>query len=178
MKARRILLAACVGLAALLAFPVAHAGDDDDDGESLVGTWRLTVSDPGGGFLSLTTFHADNTLIDRPSTSTTVGLGVGVWKAICDDDDDHSERGRSGDKHRHRHCDQSDYAATFDSFVDSDFDTNFDIRVRVRLTVFVENDTLVGTGTIEVRTLDDSQLLAGPFPGATFEGTRMTVIPE
>jgi len=166
MKARWILLAVCVGLAALLAFPVAHAGDDD--GESLVGTWRLTVSDPGGGFLSLTTFHADNTLIDRPSTSTTVGLGVGVWEAIGDDNDVDSDSD----------SDQSDYAATFDSFVDSDFDTNFDIRVRVRLTVFVENDTLVGTGTIEVRTLDDSQLLAGPFPGATFVGTRMTVIPE
>ena len=174
MKARWIQLAVCVGLAALLAFPVAHAGDDDR--ESLVGTWRLTVSDPGGGFLSLTTFHADNTLIDRPSTSTTVGLGVGVWKAICDDDDDHSDRPGRGDEHRH--CDPSEYAATFDSFVDSDFDTNFDIRVRVRLTVFVENDTLVGTGTIEVRTLDDSQLLAGPFPDATFEATRMTVIPE
>ncbi len=170
MKARWIPLAVCVGLAALLAFPVAHAGDDDDDDESLVGTWRLTVSDPFGGFLSLTTFHADNTLIDRPSTSTTVGLGVGVWEAIGDDNDDDSDSDSDSD--------QSDYAATFDSFVDNDFDTNFDIRVRVRLTVFVENDTLVGTGTIEVRTLDDSQLLAGPFPGATFEGTRMTVIPE
>ncbi len=171
MKARWILLAVYVGLAALLAFPVAHAGDDDDDGESLVGTWRLTVSDPGGGFLSLTTFHADNTLIDRPSTSTTVGLGVGVWEAIGDDDDHHS------DSH-HNDSDQSDYAATFDVFVDSDFDTNFDIRLRIRLTVYVENDTLAGTATIEVRTLDDSQLLAGPFPGATFVATRMTVIPE
>ena len=176
MKARRILLAVCVGLAAFLAFPVAHAGDDDDDGESLVGTWRLTVSDPGGGFLSLTTFHADNTLIDRPSTSPSVGVGVGVWEAICDDDDDHNDRRGRGDEHRH--CDQFKYAATFDSFVDSDFDTSFDIRVRVRLTVYVENDTFVGTGTIEVRTLDDSQLLAGPFPDATFEATRMTVIPE
>ena len=174
MKARWILLAVCVGLAAILAFPVAHAGDDDR--ESLVGTWRLTVSDPGGGFLSVTTFHADNTLIDRPSTSPNVGVGVGVWEAICDDDDDHSDRPGRGDEHRH--CDPSEYAATFDSFVDSDFDTNFDIRVRVRLTVFVENDTFVGTGTIEVRTLDDSQLLAGPFPDATFEATRMTVIPE
>ncbi len=173
MKARWILPAACVGLAALLALPVAHAGDDDHHGKSLVGTWRLTVSDPGGGFFSLTTFHADNTLIDRPSTSPYVGVGVGVWEAICDD---HRDRRRRGDKHRH--CDRSEYAATFDSFVDSDFDTNFDIRVRVRLTVYVENDTFVGTGTIEVRTLDDSQLLAGPFPDATFEATRMTVIPE
>ncbi len=170
MKARWILLAVCVGLAAILAFPVAHAGDDDDDGESLVGTWRLTVSDPGGGFLSLTTFHADNTLIDRPSTSTTVGLGVGVWEAIGDDDDDDSDSDSDSD--------QSDYAATFDSFIDSDFNTSFDIRVRVRLTVYVENDTLVGTGTIEVRTLDGSQVLAGPFPDATFVGTRMPVIPE
>ncbi len=173
MKTRWILPAACIGLAALLALPVAHAGDDDHHGKGLVGTWRLTVSDPGGGFLSLTTFHADNTLIDRPSTSPHVGVGVGVWEAICDD---HGDRRRRGDKHRH--CDQSDYAATFDSFVDSNFDNSFDIRVRVRLTVYVENDTLVGTGTIEVRTLDDSQLLAGPFPGATLEATRMTVIPE
>ncbi len=171
MKARRILLAACVGLAALLAFPVAHAGDDDDDDESLVGTWRLTVSDPGGGFLSLTTFHADNTLMDRASTSPFVSVGVGVWEAIGDDDDHHS------DSH-HNDSDQSDYAATFDVFVDSDFDTNFDIRLRIRLTVCVENDTLAGTATIEVRTLDNSQLIAGPFPGNTFEATRMTVIPE
>ena len=85
MKARWIPLAVCVGLAAFLAFPVAYAGDDDDDGESLVGTWRLTVSDPGGDFLSVTTFHADNTLIDRPSTSPFVGVGVGVWEAIGDD---------------------------------------------------------------------------------------------
>jgi hypothetical protein len=174
MKALWILLAVCVGLAALLAFPVAHAGDDDR--ESLVGTWRLTVSDPGGGFLSLTTFNADNTLIDRPSTSTTVGLGVGVWKAICDDDDDHSDRPGRGNEHRH--CDPSEYAATFDSFIDSDFDTNFDIRARIRLTVYVENDTLTGTGTIEILSLDGSQLLDGPFPGATIVATRMTVIPE
>ena len=174
MKARWIQLAVCVGLAALLAFPVAHAGDDDR--ESLVGTWRLTVSDPGGGFLSLTTFNVDNTLIDRPSTSTTVGLGVGVWKAICDDDDDHSDRPGRGDEHRH--CDPSEYAATFDSFIDSTFDTNFDIRARIRLTVYVENDTLTGTGTVEIRSLDGSQLLAGPFPGATIVATRMTVIPE
>ena len=167
MKARRILLAACVGLAALLAFPVAHAGDDDDDGESLVGTWRFTVSEPGGGFFSLTTFHADNTLIDRPSTSTTVGLGVGVWEAIGDDDDDDSDSD----------SDQSGYAATFDSFIDSDFDTDFDIRARIRLTVYVENDTLAGTGTIEIRSLDGSQLFV-LIPGATFEATRMTVIPE
>jgi len=171
MKARRILLAACVGLAALLAFPVAHAGDDDDDGESLVGTWRFTVSEPGGGFFSLTTFHADNTLIDRPSTSTTVGLGVGVWEAIGGDDDDDSDSDSDSDS------DQSGYAATFDSFIDSDFDNNFDIRARIRLTVYVENDTLAGTGTIEIRTLDGSQLLV-LIPGATFEATRMTVIPE
>ena len=173
MKARWILLTVCVGLAALLAFPVAHAGDDD----SLVGTWRFTVSDSfGGGFLSLITFHADNTLLDRPSTSPFVSVGVGVWKAICDDDDDHSDRPGRGDEHRH--CDQSEYVVTFEDFVDSDFDTNFDIRIRVRLTAFLENDTLVGTATIEVRTLDNSQLIAGPFPGNTFEATRMTVIPE
>ncbi len=173
MKARWILPTACIGLAALLALPVAHAGDDDHHGKALVGTWRLTVSDPGGGFFSLTTFHADNTLIDRPSTSPYVGVGVGVWEAIGDDDDDDDS-----DSDSDSDSDQSVYAATFDSFVDSNFDNSFDIRVRVRLTVYVENDTFVGTGTIEVRTLDDSQLLAGPFPGATFEGTRMTVIPE
>ena len=166
MKARWILLAICVGLAAFLASPVAHAGDDDDS-DSLVGTWRLTVSDPAGGFFSLTTFHADKTLIDRPSTSPNVGLGVGVWDAIGDDDDDSDSDG-----------DRSDYAATFDSFVDSDFDNSFDIRIRVRLTIYVEKDTFVGTGTIEVRSLDDSQLLAGPFPDATIVATRMTVIPE
>ncbi len=168
MKARKLIVTA-VGL--LLAM-VAGTAVADDDGESLVGTWRLTVSDPGGDFLSVTTFHADNTLIDRPSTSPFVGVGVGVWEAIGDDDDDDSDSDSDSDS------DQSVYAATFDSFVDSNFDNSFDIRVRVRLTVYVENDTFVGTGTIEIRTLDDSQLLAGPFPDATFEATRMTVIPE
>ena len=92
--------------------------------------------------------------------------------AIGGDDDDDSDSDSDSDS------DQSDYAVTFEDFVDSDFDTNFDIRIRVRLTAFLENDTLVGTATIEVRTLDNSQLIAGPFPGNTFEATRMTVIPE
>ena len=166
MNARWTQIAVCIGLAFLLGLPAAHA--DDDGREPVVGSWRLTVSDPPGGFFSLTTFHADNTIIDRPSTTPNVGLGIGAWEAIGRDDDDDDDGRRRG----------SGYAATFDSFVDSDFDSNFDIRVRVRLTVYVRKDKLVGTGTVEVRSLDDAVLLAGPFPTATLEGTRITVIPE
>lgn len=165
MKPRWIFSLVCIGLAGLLAFPVAQA--DGDDSASLVGTWRITVSDPfGGGFFSLLTAHADNTLLERPSTSTSVSVGVGVWEAIGDDDSDSDSD-----------SDSSDYAATFDTFTDDDADTFFDTRLRIRLTLQVEDDTVTGTGTVDVFSLDNSLLLFS-IPGAILEGTRMTVVPE
>ena len=165
MKARWILPVVCAGLAALLAFPVAQAGDDDDsDSEELVGTWRITVFDPSG-FPSffLTSFHADNTLTE-PSGSPSGSSGVGVWEAVGDDDDDSDS-------------DRSDYAATFDAFEDSDFDNVFDLRLQIRNTFQLEGDTMTGTATVLGLTLDNSQLLF-VVSGLTLEGTRMAVIRE
>ena len=166
MNARWTQIAVCIGLAFLLGLPAAHA--DDDDRDPLVGSWRLTVSDAEGGFFSLITFNADNTLIDRPGTTPNIGVGIGAWEAIGRDDDDDDDGRRRG----------SGYAATFDSFVDGDDNAEFDARARIRLTLYVRKDKLVGTATVELRSLDDAVLLAGPFPTATLEGTRITVIPE
>ena len=164
MKTRWILPAVCVGLAALFAFPVAQADrDDDDNGDNLVGTWRFTVPTPVGTFFDYLVFHEDNTLTEMPSFGSFVSMGSGVWEEIDDDDDD---------------SDHANFAVTFESFNDDDGDTAFDSRNRVRLTLQVEGDTLTGTGTTEIRTLDNSALIAGPFPGSTFQATRMKVIPQ
>ncbi len=166
MKTRWILPAVCVGLAALFAFPVAQADrDDDDNGDNLVGTWRFTVPTPVGTFFDYLVFHEDNTLTEMPSFGSFVSMGSGVWEEIDDDDDDSDS-------------DHANFAVTFESFNDDDGDTAFDSRNRVRLTLQVEGDTLTGTGTTEIRTLDNSALIAGPFPGSTFQATRMKVIPQ
>ena len=163
MKARWILPAVCVGLVALVAFPVAQAhGDDDHDDEELVGTWRFTAMDGiGGVFFDYLVFHEGNTLTERVSFPTE-SMGSGVWEEIDSDSD----------------SDSANFAVTFETFNDSDFDGSYDARTRVRLTIQLEDDTITGTGTIEVRTLDNTALIAGPFTGSTFVATRMTVIPE
>ena len=166
MKARWILPVVCAGLAALVVFPVAEAGDDD--GQELVGTWRFTVDDPGQGtFFDILMFHEGNTLTERASSSPFVSMGSGVWEEIGDDDGDSDSDSDDG---------HADFAATFEAFNDGNFDGVFDSRFRIRLTLQLEDDTITGTGTVELRTLDNSMLIAGPFLGSTFEATRMTVI--
>jgi hypothetical protein len=71
------------------------------------------------------------------------------------------------------------FAATFENFEDSNSDGAFDSRVPVRVTMhLLDHDTIIGTGTLDVLTLDGTTHVAGPFPGIPFEGTRMHVVPE
>ena len=72
-----------------------------------------------------------------------------------------------------------DYAATFELFQDSNGDGLFDLRLRVRLTIhLVDGDTISGSSTIDILTLDGTTQIAGPFAGLPLEGTRFRVIPE
>ena len=50
-------------------------------------------------------------------------------------------------------------------------------RAQIRLTLQVDDDTLTGTATVDIFTLDGKTLLVS-IPGFIVEGTRMTVIPE
>ncbi|MDJ0940330.1 MAG: hypothetical protein QNJ00_11265 [Woeseiaceae bacterium] len=164
MNTRKYLLTLIAGLVVGLgAVGAVHADDDDDDdeGNAIVGTWRLAVSDGGPGFFDYMVFNADGTLTERASTGSFVSIGSGVWKPV----------GRNG-KRRGR------YAATFEAYNDGDFDTAYDSLFRVRLTLWVQGDNVTGTATVEVRTIDSAALIAGPFPGATFEGVRMKVLRE
>lgn len=139
---------------------VAHA-DDDDDSDGLVGTWRFSGNDPAmGPFFDYLVFHEGHTLTERVSLSS-FSMGSGVWEEIDSDSDSDS--------------DSANFAATFESFADTDFDGSYDARARVRITFELEDDTLAGTGTIELRTLDNSQTLV-IFEGSTFSASRMTVI--
>ncbi len=107
-----------------------------------------------------------------PCVAVTAALALGVVaadSALADDDDDDSDSDSDSD--------QSDFAATFDAFNDSDFDNFFDLRLQIRLTLQLEGDTITGTASILVLTLDNSQLLA-QISGFTLEGTRMAVIRE
>ncbi len=171
MKARWILLAVCLGLAALVAIPVAQADsdDEDDDSAALVGTWRFTGFAPGAGsFFDYLIFHEDKTLTER-SAFDIESIGSGVWDKIDSDTDSDSDSDSDDAAH---------YAAMFETFRDNDADGSYDARTRARITVQVDGDTLTGTGTIEFRTLEENALFAGPFPGATFEATRMKLIRE
>ena len=155
MKARWI-LPVCVGLAALVASATALSA-----GGEIVGTWRVAVSsDVFGDFFSFMVFDKRNTMTERVSLSPGISMGSGVWEEIDDGDGD-----------------DANVALMFELFSDDDLDGTFDTRLRVRLTFQVDDDTLTGTGIVDVFTLDGTMLLAS-FPGMTIEGTRMTVIPE
>ncbi len=45
------------------------------------------------------------------------------------------------------------------------------------MTLEVDDDTLTGTATVDILTLDGTFLMVS-IPGFIIEGTRMTVIPE
>jgi len=146
----------------LLCCGLTSAAFDDDDDEklksSLEGTWRVTVS-PGTPqqFFSLMEFNKGGTMTEEASTPRHT-TSIGVWKKI---------RGHEN------------YAATFELFQDSNSDGSFDLRLRVRLTIhLLDDDTIIGTSTIDVLTLDGTTQVAGPFSGIPLEGTRMTVMPE
>jgi hypothetical protein len=137
---------------------VVAANDDDRMNPVLQGTWRITVN-PGtpNQFFSLMTFNQGGTVTEEASTSRHT-TSIGVWEKI----------------HGHE-----DFAATFELFLDSDSDGSFDRRIRVRQTIhLLDDDTLTGTSTIDVLTLDGTTQLAGPFSGIALEGKRMKVLPE
>lgn len=171
MNARNPILAACVCLAALGTFSTVHADDDDDGRDALVGTWRFTVTDPFlGEFLGYFIFNEGGTMTDRVSTGSFQSMGSGVWERI-------RRRGDDDDKDAHASR-RPVYAALVEGFDDANFDGVFDGRFRVRATFERRGDVIEGTSTIEVRSLDNSMTVAGPFSGLSLKATRMTVIRE
>jgi hypothetical protein len=132
--------------------------DDEPETPSLQGTWRVTVS-PGTPqqFFSLVEFNKGGTMTEVASTPRHT-TSIGVWKKI---------RG------------EGNFAATFELFLDSNSDGSFDSRIRVRQTIhLLDDDTITGTSTVDVLTLDGTTQVAGPFPGIPFEGKRMRVMRE
>ena len=152
MKARWIVTAVCVGLAAMVAADNADA----KGGQKLVGTWRVTYLEPDGRETNwIVVHHKDNTTTGispfRQDTSF-----AGLWEKI------------SGD----------DYSNTIEWLHGRDEDGMADTRFRGRNTVHLDGDTISGTTTLDVLSLDGTMVVAEPFPGITFVGTRMFVIPE
>jgi hypothetical protein len=149
-----IIVLACCGLTG-----TAFAHDDDEKSKSsLEGTWRVTIL-PGtpNQFFSLMEFNKGGTMTEASSIAANT-TSIGVWKKI------------SG---------HGNFAATFELFFDSDSDGVIDSRYRVRLTIqLLDDDTITGTSTIEVLTLDGTTPVAGPFSGIPLGGTRMKVMRE
>jgi len=135
--------------------------DDDDERAtpSLQGTWRVTVnSGTPHQFFSLIVFNKGGTMTEANSSTPRITASGGVWKKI---------RGLGN------------FAATFEQFHDSDADGSFDSRNRIRLTIHLsDDDTITGTATVDVLTLDGTTQVAGPIPGLTFAGQRMRVVRE
>jgi hypothetical protein len=124
----------------------------------LQGTWRVTVN-PGTPqqFFSMMVFNEGGTMTEANSTPRKT-VSSGVWKKL---------RGHGN------------FAATFEVFQDNNGDGSFDSRIRVRLTIhLLDDDSIAGTSTVDVLTLDGTTQVAGPFPGIPLEGTRMRVMRE
>ncbi len=148
---------------ALCGTVLSSEGQDRDDDDALVGTWRTSIVVPGAPFefFSLQVFNQGGTMTDRfgggpsgPGTS----VGSGVWKRIP---------GRGN------------FAAIFEGFEDSDSDGVFDRRFRIRATIhLLDRERFTATNTIENLTLDGTALLGPPFSGIAAHGTRMRVIRE
>lgn len=155
LSARAVLLIATVLAVGALSPPSVLAAVDRQV-PAPTGTWRLAVTNPGGGeFYSLMVFHRDGTLTERVSSGPGESSSVGLW------------RRRPGQW----------VAVTMEQFRDSDGDGAFDRRFLVRLMLQITgHDTMSGTSDFEVRTLDGQTLLAGPFVGFTVEARRMTIV--
>lgn len=151
---------ALVAVLATAALPGALSGSarpvpDGIQGEGdPIGTWRLTVTGPNNSqFHSLIMFHQDGTITERNSFNIGESTGAGVWSRLP---------GRR-------------FAVTTEQFVDTDNDGWFDARYQVRLTFLLTGpDTMMGTAGFDIRTLDGTTVLAGPFQGFAVDATRMT----
>ena len=95
-------------------------------------------------------------MTDNASLHGGTSLGSGVWERIAGHDT---------------------YAGIFEAWNDDDFDGTYDTRAQIRLTLQVDDDTLSGTATVDIFSLDGNILFVS-IPGFIVEGTRMTVIPE
>ena len=158
---RRVLAVCRVLCGVVLCCVLSSAGfaDDQDDRavSNLEGTWRVTVL-PGtpSQFFSLMEFNKGGTMTEEASSPGHT-TSIGAWKRT----------------------DGHDFAAMFELFQDSDGDGLFDKRLRVRLTIhLIDADTISGSSTVDILTLDGTTPVAGPFPGLPIEGKRLKVIPE
>jgi len=155
---KRLSLFAVVGsVVAVAALAASSPPPAFSAGDNIVGTWRLVVSHADlGDFFTLMMFDKRNTMTDNASLHAGTSLGSGVWEKI----DGHDT-----------------YAGMFEAWNDDDFDGTFDTLAQIRLTIQVDDDTLTGTATVDIFTLDGTFLIVS-IPGFIVEGTRMTVIPE
>ncbi|HEX7295724.1 MAG TPA: hypothetical protein VF251_08240, partial [Pyrinomonadaceae bacterium] len=132
---RKLLAMSRVFCSVLLCCVISTAvfADGQDMAPTLEGTWRVTVL-PGtpSQFFSLMQFNKDGTMTEEASSPSHT-TSIGVWKKT---------QGH-------------DFAATFELFSDGNGDGLFDTRLRVRLTIHVvDADSMTGTSTIDVLTLD------------------------
>jgi len=135
------------------------ADDKDRDEAALVGTWRDSIVFPGLPieFFEVVAFHEDGTLTERFGSGPGLSAGIGVWKKV----------GRGT------------FAVTLENFEDTNHDGTFDVRYRIRATYHVvDRDTVTGTATSDTFSVDGTTQIGPSFPGITFQGTRMRVIPE
>ena len=154
---KRLSLFAVVGSVVAIVAVAAAPPTLPSAGANIVGSWRLVVSPPGGeDFFSVTQFDKRNTMTDNASLHGGTSLGSGVWQRIAGHDT---------------------YAGMFEAWNDDDFDGTYDTRAQIRLTLQVDDDTLSGTATVDIFSLDGTILFVS-IPGFIVEGTRMTVIPE
>ena len=154
---KHLSLFAVVGSVVIAAFASSSPPPIFAVGGSIVGTWRIAVNPPEGeDFFSLMVFDKGNTMTERVSLSRGLSMGSGLWERIAG---------------------HNQFAATFEAFSDDDLDGVFDTRERLRLTIQIDDDTLSGTATLDIFSLDGT-ILFFSIPGVILEGTRMTVIPE
>ncbi len=154
---KRLSLFAVVGSVVAIVAVAAAPPPPLSAGANIVGTWRLNVSGEFPDFFALLVLHHDKTMMVVDDNPTESG-GIGVWERIRGDD-------------------PPNFAVTFETWVDEDFNGIADIRFQVRLTIQVQHDTMTGTGAIDLYNVAGTKLL-GSLPGFVVEGTRMTVIPE
>ena len=157
-KKRLSLFAAAGSVVAIAAFASSSPqATPASAGTNIVGAWRLNLSGEFPDFFGLMVLHHDKTMAVVDDNATESG-GIGVWERIRGDD-------------------PPNFAVTFESWVDEDFDGVADIRFQVRLTLHVDGDTMTGTGAIDIYNVAGTELLFS-LPGFVVEATRMTVIPE